>query len=97
MSVIRLIHVKVAPDQIAAAEKVWREDCAPLMKQAPGCVSEQLLKCREEPGEYISYSEWESEQAIETWRDSDAHHEIQSHSRKLQGAKAVVKTYTSIP
>lgn len=97
MSVIRLIHVKVAPDQIAAAEKVWREDCAPLMEQAPGCVSELLLKCREEPGEYISWSEWDSEQAIEAWRVSDAHHEIQRHSRNLQGAKAVVKTYTIIP
>ncbi|MDB5643953.1 MAG: hypothetical protein JWN07_3270 [Hyphomicrobiales bacterium] len=97
MSVIRLIHVKVAPDQIAAAEKIWREDCAPLMKQAPGCVSEQLLKCFEEAGEFISYSEWESESAIETFRTSEAHHEIQRHSRGLQGAKAVVKTYSVIP
>ena len=97
MPVIRLIHVKVPLDQMEAAEKIWREDCAPLMKQAPGCVSEKLLKCAEEPGEYISYSEWDSESAIENYRQSDAHHEIQRHSRGLQGAKAVVKTYSVIP
>jgi heme-degrading monooxygenase HmoA len=97
MHFVRLIHVKVPQDQMANAEKIWREDCAPLMKQAPGCVSEELLKCLDEPGEYISYSEWESEEAIETYRASAAHEEIQRHSRGLQGAKAVVKRYAVIP
>ena len=97
MHFVRLIHVKVPQDQMAHAEKIWREDCAPLMKQAAGCVSEELLKCLDEPGEYISYSEWESEQAIETYRASAAHEEIQRHSRGLQGAKAVVKRYAVIP
>jgi heme-degrading monooxygenase HmoA len=56
-----------------------------------------LLKCREETGEYISYSEWDSEASIEAYRTSEAHHEIQRHSRSLQGAEATVKTYTVIP
>lgn len=97
MAVIRLIHVKVRPDQSTEAEKIWREECAPLMSASPGCLSEQLLKCSEEPGEYISYSEWEDEAAVERYRESDAHHEIQRHSRRLQGAKAIVTTYSRIP
>jgi heme-degrading monooxygenase HmoA len=97
MRVVRLIHVKVNPEQMAEAERLWREDCAPLMKAAPGCLSEELLKCREEPGEYISYSEWEGEAAIERYRESEAHHEIQRHTRGLQGARAIVKTYAMIP
>ena len=67
------------------------------MSASPGCLSEKLLKCLEEPGEYISYSEWENEAAIERYRESEAHHEIQSHSRRLQGAKATVKSYSVIP
>ena len=97
MAVTRLIHVKVRPDQATEAEKIWREECAPLMSASPGCLAEQLLKCLEEPGEYISYSEWEDEAAIERYRESEAHQEIQRHSRRLQGAQAIVKTYSIIP
>ena len=46
-----------------------------------------------EPGEFISYSEWESEADIERYRSSDAHQEIVQHTRGLKGASAVVKLY----
>lgn len=93
MTVVRLIHVKVDPGQAAEAERIWKEDCAPLMIQQKGCRSEQLLKCEDVPGEYISYAEWESQADIEAYRDSAAHEQIQSHSRALQGARATVKRY----
>jgi quinol monooxygenase YgiN len=93
MSIIRLIHVTVDSSQAAEAEKLWKEECAPLMIQQPGCLSERLLKCDDAPGEYISYSEWENQANIDAYRESAAHQEIQRHSRRLQGAKAVVKRY----
>ena len=93
MSVVRLIHVKVAQPSRAEAERIWKEDCAPLMIKQPGCLSEKLLKCLDAPGEYISYSEWEDDASIEKYRASDDHKTIQQHSRKLQGAQAEVKRY----
>ena len=39
------------------------------------------------------YSEWESEAAIEAYRNSQAHQEIVRHARALKGAKAEVKLY----
>jgi heme-degrading monooxygenase HmoA len=93
MPVVRLIHVKVATQACAEAERIWKEDCAPLMIKQPGCLSEKLLKSDEDPGEYISYSEWENAAAIETYRKSKDHDVIVSHSRNLQGAKASAKTY----
>ena len=48
------------------------------------------------PGEYISYSEWESQEDIDRYRESDDHQKIQSHARALQGARAVVKRYEPI-
>jgi quinol monooxygenase YgiN len=96
MPVIRLIHVKVEPGQIAEVERIWNEDCAPLMIQQQGCTSEQLLKCIDNPGEFISYSEWESQAAIDRYRESEDHKTIQSHSRGLQGARAVVKQYEAV-
>jgi len=93
MTVVRLIHVVVDQGPASEAERIWKEDCAPLMIQQKECRSEQLLKCDDALGEYISYSEWETQADIDAYRDRDAHKHIQSHSRALQGAKAEVKRY----
>ena len=92
MSIIRLIHIKIDPSEAENAVRIWKTECASLMIQQAGCVSEMLLRCRDAP-EFISYSEWESEAAIEAYRNSDAHKEIVRHTRGLKGAKAEVKLY----
>jgi heme-degrading monooxygenase HmoA len=92
MSMIRLIHIKLDPSESEKAERVWKTECAPLMIQQKGCISEKLLRCTE-AGEFISYSEWESEKDIDRYRESAAHKEIVAHARGLKGAQAVVKLY----
>ena len=47
MSIIRLIHIKIDSAEIESALKVWKEECAPLMIQQKGCLSEKLLRCRD--------------------------------------------------
>lgn len=94
MTIARLIYVNVAADQGAEAERIWKQDCAPLMIEQPGCVSERLLKGLETPGEYISYSEWESQEAIDRYVQSPAHEQIRQHTRRLQGgSRPSVKRY----
>jgi heme-degrading monooxygenase HmoA len=92
MAIIRLIHIRIDPSEIEKAERVWKTECAPLMIQQQGCVSEKLLRGRD-AGEFISYSEWETEQDIARYMASDAHKEIVRHARALKGAQAVVKLY----
>ena len=92
--ITRMILVKVPPDKAAEAERLWREDCGPLMKKLPGCVSEQFLRSRENPGEFISVATWENQAAIDRYRASDAHQTIQQHTRALMNvAKVEVKSY----
>ncbi|MGH7774878.1 MAG: antibiotic biosynthesis monooxygenase family protein [Candidatus Binatia bacterium] len=94
MPIARLIYVTVSPSQVAEAERIWKQQCAPLMIQQPGCLSEELLKCIDAPGEYISYSQWENQAAIDRYLASPAHEEIRSHTRGLQGGgRPVVKRY----
>ncbi len=94
MPIARLIFVNVAPEKVADAERVWKQECAPLMIQQPGCLSEELLKCLDAPGEYISYQEWQDQAAIERYQESSAHEEIRKHARGLQAAgRPVVKRY----
>jgi heme-degrading monooxygenase HmoA len=66
-----------------------------MIKQ-PGCLSEQLLRCSSSPGEYISWSEWDSEASIENYLASEAHQEIKRHNRNIRGAKVVVKHYEQV-
>ena len=93
MPIVRLIYVTVKEDQIKQAIDLWKNHCAPLMIKQPGCLSEKLLECVDAPGEFISYSEWDSQQNIDKYRKSEAHAEIQKHARGLQGGRATVKRY----
>lgn len=93
MSIVRLIYVSVKPNQIGEAVKLWKEHCAPLTIQQPGCLSEKLLECVDVPGEFISYSEWDSQASIDKYRAGQAHKEIQKHARGLQEGGATVKRY----
>ena len=95
MSIIRLIHIRIDPADTDKAMAVWKKECAPLMIQQKGCISEKLLRSRE-AHEFISYSEWESEVDIEMYAHSDAHKEIVKHTRGLKGAKATVKLYEMV-
>jgi heme-degrading monooxygenase HmoA len=56
-------------------------------------VASQRSCCAREHGEFISYSEWETETDIERYKNSAAHKEIVSHTRGVKGASAVVKLY----
>jgi heme-degrading monooxygenase HmoA len=92
--IMRMILVNVPADKAAEAERMWKNECAPLMIQQPGCISEQLLRGRENSGEFISLSTWEDQASIDRYRESDAHKRIQQHTRALMNvAKVDVKTY----
>ena len=89
--------VKVEPDRLSEAETVWTGNCAPLMIQQPGYVSEQLLKCIDSPGEYIAYSEWDRQESIDRYLASEDHQEIKKHSRELKRVEdPVVKRYAVV-
>ncbi len=92
--ITRMIIVNVPADKAAEAERLWKEECAPLMIAQQGCVTEQFLRSREQPGEFISLSTWESQAAIDAYRSGAAHKEIQKHARALVNvSKVEVKTY----
>ena len=92
MSIVRLIHIRIDPSEIEKALQIWKTECAPLMIQQKGCISEKLLRCRE-AHELISYSEWDTQADIDLYMSSDAHKEIVRHTRGLKGSKAEVKLY----
>lgn len=95
MPIMRLIYITIDPSDTDRALHLWKKECAPLMIQQKGCISERLLRSRE-AHEFISCSEWESEYDIEMYMHSDAHTEIVRHTRSLKGARAQVKLYEAV-
>lgn len=83
MSIVRLIFVKLSAADVPAAERVWKKECAPLMIRQKGCLSEELLKSIDAPGELISYAVWDDQKSIDRYLASADHQEIKKHARGL--------------
>jgi quinol monooxygenase YgiN len=97
MSIVRLIFVKVSAADVAEAERLWKQECAPLMIKQKGCLSEELLKSIDSPGEFISYAVWENQKAIDRYLASNDHQEIKKHARGLKSTNVPeVKAYTLV-
>ena len=92
--ITRMILVSVPKERAAEAERMWKEECAPLMIKQPGCLSEQFLRGRENPGEFISVSTWEDQAAIDRYRASEAHKAVQQHTRALK--ISMIKNHSAI-
>ena len=92
-TILRFIIVKTTPDRAAEVERMWNKECGPLMRKRPGCLREELLRCIEEPGEYISVAEWQNQKAIDDYRASPECQEIKQHTRGAAGMAATIKTY----
>ena len=92
--IARLIIVTTPLEKADDAEALWKKECAPLMIQQPGCLSEEFLRNTDDKSEMISVQRWESREAIEKYRASPAHAEILKHTRQLMGvSKVEVKNY----
>ena len=93
MTIVRIIYASFPPEHTERARQNWKEKCAPLMIRQPGCMSEELLRCIDTPGEFISYSEWDSMANVQKYLQSQDHQEIKRQNRNITGAKVVVKHY----
>jgi quinol monooxygenase YgiN len=92
--ITRMIIVTVPKERSAEAEGIWKHECAPIMIQQPGCLGEQFLRNRENPGELISLQTWQDQKSIDQYRSGPGHVQILGHTRGLMGvSKVEVKNY----
>ena len=60
----------VRPDKESEWEQIWKQRES-YLSEVPGFVQFMLLRGAE-PGDYISYSQWESAAAFHAWTQSEA-------------------------
>lgn len=94
--IIRHVIVKAPVTQSAEIQRLWKQDCAPLMIEQHGCIREELLRGLDDPGEFISVAEWADQAAIDRYLASPVHEQIRNLTRGVTGAAATVKTYAQV-
>ena len=94
--VVRHGVVKAPVTKSAEIERLWKQECAPLMIKQPGCVREELLRGLDDPERFVSVAEWSGQDAINRYLASPAHEEIKQLTRAITGAAATVHTFAVV-
>jgi len=66
----RIVHMSFDPDQVEAFLMLFEERCEHI-RAFPGCLELTLLQAADEPCRFVTYSLWENEASLETYRASD--------------------------
>ena len=84
--VTRMIFITVTPEKVAEAERIWKNECGPLLMKQRGCMTHLFMRSRENPHKFVSLSHWATPQAIDEYAASAAREEISSYTRGVLGA-----------
>lgn len=91
---IRIVHLQLQTERCADFEAFVQPKLAAIAAQ-PGCRGLRLLKGA--PGHYFTVSDWESEKALNAYRDSALFAEIWPTVKPWFSAKAEAWTTDEIP
>ena len=91
---IRIVHLQLALDRCTDFES-FVQPRMPQIAAQPGCRSVRLL--RGAPGHYFTVSDWESEIALDAYRESALFAEIWPTVKPWFSAKAEAWTTDEIP
>ena len=58
------------------------ETLRPLLAQADGFISVERFESLSRPGTILSLSFWRDEQAVQRWRNQEAHRSVQAEGRR---------------
>ena len=70
------------PENIPSFERVFKAS-SPQIRSFPGCNHLELLQDAENPEVFFTYSQWESEEALQAYRESDFFREVWGSTKKL--------------
>ena len=82
----RFVQMTFKPENIASFERIF-EASAPTIRAFPGCRHVELLQDTVEPEVFFTYSLWDSEEDLQSYRDSDFFKEVWSRTRQLFAAR----------
>ena len=73
---IRLIEVKIQPDKLDEARKIYNEEITPTVKAQKGNVDIFLMESMDREGQVISFTSWDSKEDGDTHEASGTYVEM---------------------
>ncbi len=73
---IRLIEVKIQPDKLDEARKIYNEEIVPTVKTQKGNVDMFLMESMDREGEMVSFTSWDSKEDGDTYEASGTYVEM---------------------
>jgi heme-degrading monooxygenase HmoA len=85
--ITRIVKMTFIPEKVDDFIKVFNES-KDFIRSYPGCIQMQLLKDIQQDNIYYTYSHWESEEALNHYRNSSRFREIWMNTKVNFQAKA---------
>ena len=86
MSLIRVVRMTFRPEDASAFLENFEKNKL-LIRNYPGCLQLELWEDENQKNIYITYSHWESEEALNQYRDSQLFKSIWSYTKTLFSEK----------
>jgi quinol monooxygenase YgiN len=97
MTVItRHLTILTSPARAMGLERLWHQAIAPILFRQPSCVRVELLRNREQPGEYIGVTEWQGQEAISEYMASDDFSQLLLLLQDLSQTVPTLTTYETV-
>lgn len=91
----RIVCMEIHPDRTTEVEKILSENFHKI-KSFNGCLHLEILRDKNEPNRFFSYSEWRSIDDLENYRSSEFFGVFWRQLRKNFQAKAKAWTLESV-
>lgn len=86
MSLIRVVRMTFRPEDVSAFLENFEKNKL-LIRNYPGCLQLELWEDENQKNIYVTYSHWESEEALNQYRDSQLFKSIWSYTKTLFSEK----------
>ncbi|WP_326993244.1 antibiotic biosynthesis monooxygenase family protein [Chitinophaga sp. 212800010-3] len=82
----RIVKMEFAPDKVPVFRHLFHQQQS-LIRNFPGCLHLELWENTATPHILFTFSQWESEAALESYRNSSLFHETWAATKVLFNAK----------
>lgn len=91
----RTTAVKLLPDYIEQAKKIYNEQIAPVVRQQRGNIGCWLLEPTDKADDFISLTQWKSQADADAYDNSGLYRNLVKKLDDFVSSKAVLKTYNA--
>lgn len=86
MSLIRVVRMTFRPEKASAFLENFEKNKL-FIRNYPGCLHLELWQDENQKNIFVTYSHWESEEALNQYRDSQLFKSVWSHTKTLFSEK----------